>query len=386
MYKIDNVNPGDLIKASFIDGLIQAIVDLDSRLSRLEGSSALSVTPNPVMVGQTLTVVGANFSVPSEMNNVTLGGTLIVGFKDLGSPSQLAFTVPSIGNLDAGGTSLALIVTNEQGLQRSALVTVKPLVQTPSGLIANTPPIPSTTGTLTSPTTLTYAFTATAIASLGASYTASVTTTNPSFHAQFIDSNGSSLGPSTTLQLAANPNGDATGGSTPLKVQVTVDKALANGVTTDVTLSISCTTPGNTVQALNGFVATGLTVGKAVPTPPTGVTINLVAPLTTSGSIPFALPADGTPVTKTMVFSVAQTIAGPTTGSVTMQPSTGWTPTGATENIPVGNGAGTNQIVTGWTAGPTAVDASLVVAVVGDSPALTFTYSQPVTVTKPANP
>jgi hypothetical protein len=115
-----NVQPGDLITSEFMNLIIDALRSLELRISNLEAGE--STGRPPVLIGRSpsgdvevnslLTVVGRNFSRPSELNTVMLGGVPINQFSD-SDDRNLHFTVP---NVFAGlPREVSLSVRNEFG-------------------------------------------------------------------------------------------------------------------------------------------------------------------------------------------------------------------------------------------------------------------------------
>jgi hypothetical protein len=384
MDKIVAVKPGDLITADLFDQLLAAIVDLDTRLTKLEqlgvstGVAILDATPSVVSVKSTLTVTGINFSTPTKLNIVTLGSQTITVFKDLGTDKQFAFEVPDLSNLDPAGSSVPLVVTNAQGSEASRLVTVKPFVVPPAGLIEVGQAVPVAPGMVASPESLQVTFPLRVQVTLDADYSATLQSSNSAFVPTFVAVAASQDvispdGRSISFLVKANPN---PGTQKSLLVQIAVAANLANGALADIVLLAQCSVAGNAVQA--GQQRLSLAVGSPLPAPETRAVLSLQSPTTTNGSVSFKR---GT--ARIIIFNLLSTVNGSTTATLAMTDPTGWTAGMPINNVPVATGPGNWPLQTSWTAGTDAKDTTLVVTMTNTTvnPPLTLTYSQPVLAT-----
>lgn len=116
----DDVRPGDLITADFINHVTQTLEDLDARVTELESQQAPddgrvrieTVVPSGVLqVGQEIVVIGQNFGFSLGAHRVSISGQSVNSFGFGSSDGQLVFNVPSIPNLD-GDTPVTLRVDN----------------------------------------------------------------------------------------------------------------------------------------------------------------------------------------------------------------------------------------------------------------------------------
>lgn len=354
----------------------------------MAGSSALAifnVAPDSAMVATPLTVTGVNFSVPTSLNTVTIGGVAIGSFIDDGTANTLQFAVPAIPNLAANGQLLPLVVKNQAGDTATATVLVRPFAQAASGSILSTPAQLLTAGTLASPSTLRYSLSVTALASLAASYSAILTSTNPAFAPQFLDAGGNPTGASSSFDLPANPTGDNAAATLPLTIAIDVAGPLADGATGRVSLLVVCTT-SDSVLALNAVIADPLTIGAPIPDPSAaGVTVALRdATTTATGAVVVTRPQAGQTAQRGFAFEIVASTMGATTVSVAMLPSaaanaTGWSPLAPTQAVPVLPGIGTASFTTTWALAPDAVDATLQVTA-QHSPSGSATYYLPIIV------
>jgi hypothetical protein len=160
---IPEVHAGQLITASFMNDVIDALADLDARLTKLEGNGSTpqvpsgaividSVSPTTVRVGEDLTIKGKNFGDTLGASAVTIGGEPPALIRTW-TGTQIVVVVPDLPDEDplpADGTSVTLEVSNFFTSQ-SRVITVKPRQQTQTGSIGIQPedvsPDPITSGT-----------------------------------------------------------------------------------------------------------------------------------------------------------------------------------------------------------------------------------------------
>jgi hypothetical protein len=129
---LENVRPGDLITADFMNGLINMFNELEHRVEVLESSTdtiqSVRITgfdpPEGQNLGQVLRIFGENFAWPSRNNTVTLqnftvtsGGVATVReFRPGSSPQQLEFQLPAtIAGIREGGTDITITVNSGEG-------------------------------------------------------------------------------------------------------------------------------------------------------------------------------------------------------------------------------------------------------------------------------
>jgi hypothetical protein len=134
---IQQVQPGDLITASFFNDLIEQLVALDSRLAKLEGGtvsagvviSALDKTV--VHIDENITITGQNFGFSLGATRVRFDGLAPVAFGAESSDTTLVCRVPPMPTLPPGGGPVTLSVTNLTlsglGATASRTITVLPV-------------------------------------------------------------------------------------------------------------------------------------------------------------------------------------------------------------------------------------------------------------------
>lgn len=137
---LQRVNPGDLITASFVNGLVDALAALEVRVEELENAPAAPPAPAPgapvlerrqptgeVTVGTLLTLIGQNFS-PLSQARVRFGGEEITSFALGSSSTRLAFQVPQLTGLPR---TVSVTASTPQGTSNALSVPVaeRPPVQ-----------------------------------------------------------------------------------------------------------------------------------------------------------------------------------------------------------------------------------------------------------------
>lgn len=139
--KKNEVRPGDLITAELMNQLLRDIEDLNVRMAKLEagvisGSAPVidSVNPNPLRVGDTLTINGRNFEVPADSNIVTVGGSVINVFDVNSTATKLMFGVPFI-SISGARLETQATVRNRFGIDSESL-TLLPELKVPKGFVA----------------------------------------------------------------------------------------------------------------------------------------------------------------------------------------------------------------------------------------------------------
>ncbi|MGA1839278.1 MAG: IPT/TIG domain-containing protein [bacterium] len=136
---LEPVNRGDLITAEFINDIVAAIKALDMKVSALEAVTILdtnihitAIFPDPVRVGQTLTIVGKNFDFSIGAHRVYIDSIRIVAYQPGSSDNQLIFNVPAIPRLPALGRQVTLTASNKSS-SISKTITVLPVQQVLQG-------------------------------------------------------------------------------------------------------------------------------------------------------------------------------------------------------------------------------------------------------------
>jgi hypothetical protein len=116
----NRVQPGEIIKASLINGMLDDIDALKAAVSQLQGVPSgagdvaiTSLTPSgPIRIGDELQVRGRNFGYSTGAQNVFLDATRVVAFKNGSSDELLIFDIPRLV-VQSGGQSVTLLVGNQ---------------------------------------------------------------------------------------------------------------------------------------------------------------------------------------------------------------------------------------------------------------------------------
>ena len=130
---IPKVNAGDLVKHRDWNLMVDAILELQLKVSALEastGGSGVNITSvtastSPIRVGTRITVHGSGFVMPAALNNVTVGGVTVppAGFTFSSDATHLIFDVPDqTAEPAATGTIVTLSVVNANGSDSTTLL------------------------------------------------------------------------------------------------------------------------------------------------------------------------------------------------------------------------------------------------------------------------
>jgi hypothetical protein len=373
------VNPGDLITASFMDQIIDALSGLDQRVSKLESTGAVTnpvqitgfTATQPIRIGDQIEVDGAGFLVPAILNQVTMGGVLVTSFAFSSNGQKLVFNVPTIPSVTPAGTSVTVTVTNANGSATSQPIIVQSAVVAPVGKItlifASAPVMPLGQPNITTGQIYQFGFSLTAVTNLSGNYALTPSVTGAGWSAQLVDSSPMSIGAGATATIRVN-----------------VTAGTGSG-----TLSLSAieTTTGSQVTPGNAQVT--ITTGSPPPTPETRARVTLAG-----ASLGAAVSGTGVTFTRNSLgavgFTVQLTSIGNYSVSAAMLSPQGWTLGGIdvpTFNVttppPSGTTANQNVNLT-FTAGTGAANTSLVFTLTGintGGTTISVTYSLPVTVT-----
>jgi len=153
------VQPGDLITAADMNDLFTEIESLEARVAALEGGGSppepsvgavtiTSMTPDPVVVGQTLTIVGTNFGLSTASNSVLFNGTPAFNTLSGSTDSLLIVTVPDLG---ASSPQQVTVTVSNAFTSAHRTITVNPAHVQQQGSVqvvfAGADPDPITAGT-----------------------------------------------------------------------------------------------------------------------------------------------------------------------------------------------------------------------------------------------
>jgi hypothetical protein len=318
MANFNPIKPGDLITAAYFN---QILGSFDSRISALEASlgassAAIVITglspAGPLHMGDTLTVLGQNFGLPSQVT-VTVGGVAVSGSSFLpGSGNNaLVFQIPPVQGIPPQGQTVNLIVSNPTSSAPPYPFTLFPYALTiPTGqILVNMTGAPAV-GTITAGNSYSFQFTLTSSTSLSDVYKLAATldaaSTAAGWSVATVDSSGNPL---STVTIAPGQNIVTTVG-----VMATIPAAAAAASTGQITLTVTSST---NPTGLVGSGSTTVTVGGAPPPPNTitvaivGVSATGLSGATNSGNNSITLPHG----TTTAVVAVSLLVPDTTSSS-----------------------------------------------------------------------
>ncbi len=241
----NDIQPGDLIMSSFWNQVLHALNSFDDRISALEatGSTGGGLTisgifpPSPVHIGDTITVLGRGFGVPST-NSVNINGTpvnqLLAGSND----TQLIFKIPNLQGIPQAGQFVTLTVANPSGSATITFMLLQGQPTTPTGTLqVNLSPIAVSPNDplIIAGKPYIFTFTVTAITSMDETYTV-VPTVNSGWTAALVDGSGAAINPAEVLI----PKGDPPNGITQnIRIMITSPLGAATGVSSPLTVTVT---------------------------------------------------------------------------------------------------------------------------------------------------
>jgi hypothetical protein len=291
--EIPKVNAGDLVRHQHWNLMIDKIDELFLRVGVLEaatgasGVSIISVTSNtaPIRVGSRITVTGTGFVMPSQLNNVTVGGVTIApgAFAFASDAQRLIFDVPAVPGLASTGTLVTLTVTNANG-SASTVFMLHPLQAVPTGNIqvfySSAPVMPATEPTITANRSYIFTFTIRTSVDLAAVYAVVLNLTGqPAWTAELLEESSDQPRPSPNIPIPGGMNVD-----TVARIRVTLPAGAAGGDSATFTLHVNAATAGTGIlPGMSSPIA--ITVGSPPPTPETRARITLRSAVGAGGRV-----------------------------------------------------------------------------------------------------
>lgn len=270
MANLSKVNPGDLIRADFINELLAQVQDLQTRVAKLEANTPSdqvridTLTDEPITENDIVTITGVNFSPSTADNVVTVAEVTISTFKAFGNDKLIQFDMPHIPSIvDVGGSPVLITVRNKKGSMdaKTRVVRNKVLVPGGSGRVSYTQvAVPQADGKIHAGDAIKATFHVSATATMNGSYLLSASN-DKNWPMQILGQNPFPLQAALAGQESTND----------LVVQVTVPAGTADGVTATLSISAKELTPGSSVPFLNPSVA--MTTGAKPQDPDSGVTL-----------------------------------------------------------------------------------------------------------------
>jgi len=265
----NDIQPGDLIMSSFWNQVLHALNAFDDRITALEaigstgGGIAISgmFPPSPVHIGDTVTILGRGFGVPSS-NSVNIDGTPVTQLLAGSNDSQLIIKIPNLQGIPQAGKFVTLTVANPKGAPTLTFLLLQGQPTIPSGTLQVnlsptkvSPPDPL----IIAGKPYIFTFTVTAITSMDEVYTVTPTVSS-GWTAALVDGSGSAITPSEVSILKGDP---PNGISQDIRIMVTSPLGAANGVASPLTVTI--TAKHNASLTNFGSTPTPVTVGNPPP-------------------------------------------------------------------------------------------------------------------------
>lgn len=366
--QFERVKPGELITANLMNTIFDKLKSLDSRVTLLEtsgpGDNTVVITgfsfTEPLHVGDVLTIVGRNFSVPADNNIVTVGGVRVPFFRFGSSDSQLTFDVPNVAGLDPNGSSVNVVVTNPKGTD-SDTVTLRPALLIPQGrveVLYNIAPVLPFGDPNIRAGSYIFGFSVTAFVDQDATYTLTPTIDGSGvWSAQLLEDGSDQPRASDQITIPGN----IAGVQRNIRVRATVPNQ-PDGTTGTLTLAVTENTTGTMVTPGNDQI--DITIGSPPPTPETRVRVTLrladAGAQIVGDKVQFTRDSPGR-----VQFTILFTEGGTYQVAAVMRNATGWST--AEIDLPTFNvtppaaGSTTNQNINViFTAGATGTDTDLV--------------------------
>ncbi|MBF8294347.1 MAG: hypothetical protein HW389_892 [Bacteroidetes bacterium] len=201
--QITKVKPGELITSDFINGIIDALLALDTRIAKLEAAGAgggapiiTALNPDPtqeeVRMGDELRIIGKNLST-STLVSVTIGGEDVKQYKQGSSDSLLIVDIPTILGIPDEGDDVDLVVTNTQGYDVETFTLLPGETTTLSATLTVTNTVVPTEVITADGSTYDYTFTISALTTLDEDYTLVPSIDPTSWSVEAVDSQGTEI-------------------------------------------------------------------------------------------------------------------------------------------------------------------------------------------------
>jgi hypothetical protein len=272
---VQHVHSGDLITAVYMNGIADAINELQAEIDALGSGGSppsgpgapiiTSTSPSPnVPAGSTLTINGQNFEAPQALNSITLGGKPLGDFVGTGSEEVVNVVVPG----DISSTlpaTLELVLTTTGGSATANVHVVAAEVSLLGAIV-----VKDASGAVPAANvgdTIHYAFTLDANAvNIPEQYHVVVAFANPngSSIAAWV-ANTSYVGVDSSQMVTVDPSEPATVG---------VDVKVPTGATS-VDMTVSAVSMHNDPGSSSNKLAIPITVGQAGPTADSSIHLNL---------------------------------------------------------------------------------------------------------------
>jgi hypothetical protein len=264
----NDVLPGELIKSNAWNDVLHTLSSFDDRLSALEaqgviggGVSITGIFPSTVHIGDTVTILGRSFGVPSS-NSINIDGTSVTQILAGSNDSQLIVTIPNVQGIPQAGKFVTLSVANPKGSATLTFLLLQGQPTIPTGTLQvnlSPKPVSPPDAVIAAGKPYIFTFTVTAITSMDETYTV-VPTVQPGWTAALVDGGGNAIIPAE-VQIAKGdpPNGT----SQDILIQVTSPSGAPNGTASPLTVAV--TAKHNPAVTNVGSTPTPITVNSAPP-------------------------------------------------------------------------------------------------------------------------
>ena len=317
--QIERVQPGDLIRSEYLNGIVEKLESLEARIAQLEattpggGNEVVIFEPNPsrtLRIGEPLKIVGKNFGLPAQ-DLVKLEEVFIEQFEP-GSGDELLIikSIPNVQNIPQDGRQVTLQLSTAKGPAQTKFTLAQPEVTIPTGTLA-VARIGATPGNLTAGGSTTITYRITAITTLGDNYTVAPAISAAGWKAEYVNAQGNPILPSEVF--IPKPEVAVQGSVADVLIKVTVPQPA--GVNAG-NLSLTVTSKKNPTGLAKTSEATPLTVGAPPPPPePLALQVESVFPPLSGGGTAVSVPgsqltAQGTQLGATIRVTIPGTFNG----------------------------------------------------------------------------
>lgn len=288
------VQPGDIITSEFMNGIIEACLDLQQRISVLEAPTSTgaatqitSLLPSSTKrIGDQLHIIGRGFDAAAG-NIVTIDGIGVGPVFGADRDRELIVTIPNVQGVTSTGKNVTVLVSNSNGTDATSFVVFPAVSVIPHGQLFVNMTQPPSESLLLAGQSYTFGYTVQALTDLDevCDLSASVPV---GWTAQIMSAFGNPITPAEITVVSAPP---PAGHTQTVRVLVAIPAGTVAGTTGLLRLTV--TSRRNPLQ-LRGFSGgETITVNAA---PPVSGTIAITIPptvLRTTGTQPLASTTGG---------------------------------------------------------------------------------------------
>lgn len=264
----NDVLPGELIKLASWNDVLHTLNSFDDRLTALEalgvsggGVTITGIFPSTVHIGDTVTILGRNFGVPSS-NSINIDGTSVAQILAGSNDSQLIVTIPNLQGIPQAGKFVTLAVANPKGSASLTFLLLQGQSVIPTGTLQvnlSPKPVSPADAVIAAGKPYTFTFTVTAITSMDETYTV-VPAVQPGWTAVLVDGGGNVISPAEVRIAKGDP---PNGTSQDILIRVSSPVGAANGTASSLTVTV--TAKHNSTVTNVGSTPTPITVNSPPP-------------------------------------------------------------------------------------------------------------------------